>query len=216
MERLILNGLLILFPQFDSISLEVGVMPDESQADVVFCCEAAFTANIMDEFDHDNINGHHVCDGAYFLGSPSRLWSDNSGAFVYTPEQGWMFSNMPELDVHRAEGVKGGMAFMQHLIILDGKYQNTPWSRNPEDIFVYRALCSYNGRLCIVQSEQKMRYDEFEKALMKTGVSDALYLDMGDRWNYAWGRNSSGQVEYLFKENKEKNIYTTNWITFRK
>jgi len=215
-ERLIINGLLILFPQFNSISLEVGVMPTESQQDVVLCCEAAFTDRLLDEFTHDNINGHHVCDGEYFLGSPSSLWSDNSGCFVYTPEGGCLFSSSPELDVRRAEDVKGGMAFMQHLIILDGKYQDVKWSRKPEDINTYRALCRFEGKICIIQSESPIRYDEFEKSLVDLGVSDALYLDMGARWNYAWYRNSDGSVGYLFEENKSINTYTTNWITFRK
>ena len=38
-------------------------MPKAAQKDVVFCCEAAFTGELLDEFKHSNIADNHICNG---------------------------------------------------------------------------------------------------------------------------------------------------------
>jgi hypothetical protein len=49
--------------------------------------------------------------------------------------------------------------------------------------------------------------------LLKAGVVEALYLDMGTGWNYSWYRNEYGDAVEI---HEKWTPYATNWITFYK
>ena len=48
-------NLIIFYPNYSRIDLVCGKMPDKSDANVVFCCEAAFTGQLLPTFNHTNI-----------------------------------------------------------------------------------------------------------------------------------------------------------------
>ena len=54
------NGLVIYYPQYSRIDLVCGKMPDKHDTTVIYCAEAAFTHELLDEFAHSNIDGDHV------------------------------------------------------------------------------------------------------------------------------------------------------------
>ena len=74
-----------------------------------------------------------------------------------------------------------------------------------------RALCERNGKLCIIESRQPLLLIDFIKFLGRYGVTQALYLDMGEGWNYSWYRDNQGIVQYIHPKTHN---YGTNWITF--
>lgn len=42
----------VFYPEYTKIDLVCGQMPKTSQKDVEFCCEAAFTGELVNEFKH--------------------------------------------------------------------------------------------------------------------------------------------------------------------
>ena len=83
---------------------------------------------------------------------------------------------------------------------------------------IYRVLCEKDGRLCIVQSKKVVSFGFFVRCLLALKVTNALYLDMGSGWNYAWYRDVKGIRKEVFPESKKSYFYTyrTNSITFYK
>ena len=83
---------------------------------------------------------------------------------------------------------------------------------------IYRALCEKDGRLCLVESKKIITYEDFVGQLKNFRIDNALYLDMGSGWNYAWYRDKEGKVVERFPESKlaANYKYRTNWITFYK
>ena len=62
------NDLTIYYPQYSDVDLVCGKMPEKTDTNVLFCCEAAFTGELLKEFKHSNIAGHHVSGGKFYRG----------------------------------------------------------------------------------------------------------------------------------------------------
>ena len=200
----------VYYPEYTKVDLVCGQMPKAAQKDVEFCCEAAFTGELLDEFKHSNIADNHICNGVMKKGYSCRA---NTGGFVWGKGK-WKFMRKKDYPT-TANG--WNMGFCQLLIIKDGVVRpiGTKMKNNRN---IYRALCEKNGKLCIVESKKVMTYEFFVKCLNAYKVTHALYLDMGRGWNYAWYRNEKGQVKEIFPESKMAPSYKfrTNWITFYK
>lgn len=203
------DSLTVYSPLFDSIELAVGTMPAATDSSVIFCCAAAFTAQLLNEFSHKNIVGSHVCAGTlYNNGIGASLY----GAFVWSKQGGWKFVSHNDITAElERTAANGGMGFCQNLFI----HNATPCQSIFRDASVnrYRALCEIDGRLCIIDCSVRMPFISFKNALLAIGVSEAIYCDMGAGWNYSWYRMDDGSVKELFPT---PGHYTTNWITFRK
>ena len=53
----------VYYPEYSRVDLVCGQMPKATQKDVEFCCEAAFTGELLNEFKHSNIADNHICNG---------------------------------------------------------------------------------------------------------------------------------------------------------
>ena len=84
----IVKGLRVYYPQFSRIDLVCETMPSKQDTNVIFCAEAAFTHELLDEFAHSNIDGDHVSGGKRFKGADCH---DNSGAFAWFSDTTWEF-----------------------------------------------------------------------------------------------------------------------------
>lgn len=200
----------VYYPDFSRIDLVCGQMPKTSQKDVVFCCEAAFTGELLAEFKHTNIADNHICNGVMKKGYRCKA---NTGGFVWKKGK-WKF--MRKADYPTTES-GWSMGFCQLLIIKDGTARPIG-TKMKDKKNIYRALCEKDGKLCIVESKKYMTYESFVKFLSAYKVTHAIYLDMGRGWNYAWYRTKDGKVKELFPESKYATSYKyrTNWITFYK
>ena len=203
------NGLTVYYPQFSSIDLVCGTMPSQQDTNVVFCAEAAFTHELLDEFDHSNIDGDHVSGGKRYKGAKCK---DNSGAFAWFGDTTWEFVNGEYSELLDSVAAAGGMGFGQAIIIHDGESIRPLWREGTNR---YRALCEKDGRLCIVDSRDEVTYERFVALLEAFAPTHALYMDMGAGWNHSWWRNSDGKVHEIHPV-AEKSRYCTNWITFYK
>ncbi len=85
-------GLNIYYPDFNRIDLVCGKMPSSEDSTVIFCCEAAFTGQILEEFSHGNIAGDHVSGGEYFKGYTCRV---NTGCFTYCDGKWGFYTSDP-------------------------------------------------------------------------------------------------------------------------
>jgi hypothetical protein len=203
-------SLTVYYPDFSRIDLVCGQMPRATDKNVELCCEAAFTGELLNEFRHSNIADNHICNGMMKKGYRCRA---NTGGFVWKKGR-WKFVYKADFPT-TASG--WDMGFCQLLIIKEGVARPiSPKMRKNKTI--YRALCEKDGRLCLVESKKRVTYEDFVGHLRDFRIDNALYLDMGSGWNYAWYRDKEGKVVERFPESKlaANYKYRTNWITFYK
>lgn len=197
--------LLILKPNFSRIDLVCGKMLQKSDSSVILFAEAAYTGELLKEFNHRNIAGDHVSNGKRENGFRCKR---NTGAFVFYKGK-WKFCCEPYSDDLDIAAKNGGAGFAQEMIILDGKQMKT--TRKDSNKNQFRALCELKGNLCIIESKRHITFGDYRKALKTCGVKNAIYLDMGGGWNYAWYRPNRKEIIDLHKHTHN---YCTNWITF--
>lgn len=205
------NGLIIYYPQYTNIDLVAEQMPNPKDQDVLMCCEAAFTGQLLDEFKHSNIAGNHVCKGKLFKGYGAK---SNTGCFAfYADDHSWKFA-MGKYNQHiQAAADRGGMAFGQSMMIYNGVIQKVVVPKKPTSKNEYRALAELNGILCIIDSDGIVEFQSFVQSLKNAGVKHALYLDMGAGWNFSYYRDNNNNINYI---HRAKTKYATNWIVFKK
>ena len=200
------ENLLVYYPEFSRIDLVCGTMPSIEDDDVIFCAEAAFTAQYLDTFSHKNICGPHVSAGVLYDGC-----GQGAAGVMTWAKGGWKFSVSDKANLLKKAAAEDGMGFVQYMVIFDGQVKSKPFKDT--SVNEYRCLCEKNGKLCIADSRASQSFGVFRDALLAYGVKYALYLDMGPGWNYSWWRDSLGVDNEI---HKTKIPYTTNWITFYK
>lgn len=196
------SKLKVYYPQYDSIDLVCGISSPENNHKAIFSCAAAFTGETLEEFKHSNINGDHVSGGTLYKGSPY-----NRGCFVWY-EGRWEFTDKEDAKKSLSKAAEnGGMGFRQILLILNGEKEPAVMTRSN----IYRALCEFGGKLCIIESVSSIPLPEFIDELANIGVRNAIYLDMGG-WNHSWYRKYEHyQVAHI---HTSVHNYYTNWLTF--
>ncbi len=199
--------LIVYTPDYSTVDLACGTMPSVKNSNVIFCAEAAFTGEILDEFKHSNIAGDHVSGGVYNKGYSCKR---NTGAFVYyNGTYKFIYQNYSN-ELKQAAN-NGGMGFSQEMMIHNGQKVKT--IRGASNSNEFRALCERNGKLTIIDTNGVRCFGDFIDDLLSIGVTEALYLDMGPGWNFSWWRDNKGYVNYIHNYRIE---CTTNWITFYK
>ncbi len=63
-----------------------------------------------------------------------------------------------------------------------------------------------------LSSHRQITFGEFKQRLLSFGISDAIYIDMGDGWNHAWYRDKDNIIEL----HPKRHDYCTNWVTIYK
>ena len=203
------DSLTIYTPIYKRIDLVTETMPGKEEKYVILCFEAAFTGEKLDEFKHTNIAGHHVSGGVFYKGYKC---GPNNGVFTWDAKTGWHFYNFSHAKseaVLRKAAENGGMGFCQSLLFHEGKRFSGCFK--PSSVNRYRALCELNGKLCVIDCSRALSFGNFMDGLESLGVSNAIYCDMGDGWNYSWYRQDDGTVKEIFPTPGK---YTTNWVTF--
>jgi len=203
------SGLLIYYPQFGSVGLVTGKMPDTTDISVIFCCSAAFTGECLNEFKHNNIAGDHVSDGTGKRYRGFRC-SRNNGAFVYYNNH-WKFLHKDYSSALDSAAVNYGSGFAQEMIIHDGV--EVPHTRNNGNKNLFRALCEIDGKICVADARENVTFGSFIRHLLEAGATEALYLDMGTGWNHSWYRSELKNPAIII--HPRAHGYCTNWLVFR-
>lgn len=169
-------------------------------------CAAAYTAKRLDYFSHSNILGNHVCSGQLYHGCTSNTYR---GAFVfYNGASKFLYHDWAN-ELNQAS-LNGGCGFAQDMMIHDGEIVDH-WRETTSET-EFRALCLIDGRIAIVDTKGRQSFGLFIERLMKLGVKEAIYLDMGG-WKHSWYRDGQGNAIDIYPN---PNKYATNWITFYK
>lgn len=195
----------VFFPKYNTVDLECGVRPKKSDKSINWCSGAAFQHAIQIGFDDGNIEGYHASKGKY---SDSKYVKDSYGAVTFYNGSFRFEFDDPEAAIKEA-AQNGGSGFMQFRIMRDGELVN---GFNMPRVRSYRVIAEINGNLCIVDSIEMMKFDDFLLKLKELGVTNALYMDMGAGWNYSWYRKENGNVKTLFGL---KVPWSHNWVVFR-
>lgn len=193
------------------ISMTDSVIPSETDSTILLCVEAAFTGELLKEFKTTNVGGDYVVDGIFRKGYKCKA---NTG-FLYADKTIFTISSSE----HCAEWIdkakkNNGTLFQQILIVQNGinVYQGKPIK--PTTSNIYRSACILNdGNFAIIQSLKSLPLKDFITSLIKMGVSDALYLDMGTGWNYGWYRET--QKEAPTRLFDYRTPYQTNWLLIK-
>lgn len=201
------RGLIIYYPHFVTIDLACGTMPSKGDSAVNFCCEASFTGQYLDEFNHFNVAGDHVSSGVRYHGFRCRK---NTGAFVYY-DGGWKFLYKDFSNELDSAAFHGGMGFGQEMMIHEG--EEVAHVRSLSNVNLFRALCEIDGRLCIADATDYFAFGTFIAKLKAAGATEALYLDMGSGWNFSWYREFEGGA--ATEIHPHIHDFTTNWVVFR-
>lgn len=204
------DSLTVYRPIYKRIDLVTAMMPGKEQKDVILCFEAAFTGELLREFRHTNIAGHHVSGGVFHKGYKCGA---NNGVFTWDAKTGWHFYHYGHTKseaVLQQAAANGGMGFCQSLLFHKGKRLKGCYFK-ASSVNRYRALCELDGKLCVIDCARYLSFDSFMDGLATLGVTNAIYCDMGRGWNYSWYRQDDGTVKEIFPTPGK---YTTNWVTF--
>lgn len=201
------GGLTIYYPITDSIGLKCFNPPSpDKDSSIIFCCAAAFTRyDKPHNNNHLNIAGDHVCSGVREQGYPCI---NNTGAFVfYNGKWKFLFDTYShELD---SAAIHHGCGFGQEMIIHKRKLCKAV--RTDTDFHKYRALCEFNGRLCIIETKEATLFSNFKNILSEIGVSEAIYIDMG-KYGYSWYREYADSNASVIMGTIQPSA--TNWLVF--
>jgi len=207
--------LLIFYP--DSLcrfDLACGVMPSADDEQVLFCGAGAFTRDTQQVFSHQRIFGPHLSQGdSVRVGYIDAGQEPNYGIFAYAEGRGVF---LPLADSVRLPDIaaRGGMAFTQHWVVRESSVWPR-WTFRADRTTHFRVIAEHDGRICIIESRQAVRYDRFLDYLTAYGVSNAMNMDMGPGWNHSFCRDASSRLHILHPA-ALRSPCCTNWFTIRR
>lgn len=206
----------IYYPPTDSIALRCFIRPEpQKDLDIVFCCAAAFTLDFKKDADHKRICSSHVSEGIYYRKTEGQ--QRYTGAFVSYNHK-WSFFYQKDADpaafdtAFQNAAMYYGTGFSQEMMIHKGK--KVPTTRPLNNVNLFRALCEIDGRLCVVDARESKAFGNFIDDLLGAGVQEAIYMDMGNGWNYSWYRENIGETAVFIHQDYQE--AATNWLVFYK
>lgn len=104
---------------------------------------------------------------------------------------------------------QGGYFFRQYPSVANGAMVEN----RPENASFRRALCNFNGKLCIIGCTDRVLMNDFSQALAHLGVSDAILLVGGTA--DGWYRDAEGNICPI-ATSTARNAKYINYIVFRK
>lgn len=194
----------------DHVMLVTDSLPGPEDPGMLLRVAAAFTGK-----DLRTVCGDHVVAGELQRGYDDETCTGHLLAI------GTQVSIRPnsDLDASVTAAVQGGgYLFQQCLIVEDGAghVERIPQAiRDREAHIIYRAACTMNdGSFAVIQGMDEMYCHEFVDGLVKLGVQQALYLDMGT-WAYGWHREFNGDPIVELAPRFGNTRYQTNWLIVR-
>lgn len=104
-----------------------------------------------------------------------------------------------------------GAYFQQMLLLKDGDTVECTIFRKQKPTF-RRCLAWYNGRGVVIESVDRLTFEDFANALKEVGIKDAIYLDMGT-WSDGFVRLKDKTI-FSIGHLKYNTKYQTNWLRY--
>lgn len=205
------GDLICLKPDMNRLRMDMvcGEIPSAENDSIILAFAGAFTGTEFDK-GHSNIAGDHVSGGRRYRGYRCRR---NTGAFTWSPVSGPQFHYQDYSRVLDKVAGENGMGFAQEMMIHEGR--RVPTTRPSGNKNVFRALClDADGKVALYESQGEITFGNFIKALLSQGVTEALYTDMGQGWNYCFyhTNNADKMPQYLHSLPMP---YASNFITIK-
>ncbi len=139
-----------------------------------------------------------------------KISADLSGFCLIRDKKPWVL-NQSQMKVGglRKWAQFGTSVFQQDLLVQDG--HRVPIA-HAAALNWWRALVIFSDRFEVVENVDRIRRDAFQAALIKIGVQQAIYLDMGT-WSEGAYYSSAKRVVKIGKMRKNTSKQT-NWLVF--
>ena len=190
--------LYVLTPYNATPELFVGQL-DTTDNSVLFAAQAADLRR-----DNGKIVGAFVCAGeplSWGLSKKGYCAIFGDSITVGMAENSPLFEQATDV---------GGYFFRQYPAVSEGKMVEN----KPENRSYRRALCTLNGKSCIVYTTDRVMMNDFSTALVKLGVRDAIFLvgSTAHGWYRQAADNSVVQLGYPVAPNMKY----VNYLVFRR
>ena len=205
------GDLLCLKPDMSRLRMDMvcGEVPSASNDSIILAFAGAFTGKDLNA-GHSNVAGDHVCAGHRYKGYRCKR---ANGAFTWSEASGPRFFYKDYDSALAAAASERGMGFTQEMMIHGGAA--VPTTRPAGNKHVFRALClDSDGALALYESQGAIRFGDFISALLSLGVTEALYTDMGQGWNYCFYRSNPAEASPSFLH-AQSLPFASNFITIR-
>ncbi|MBQ9588127.1 MAG: hypothetical protein IJR26_09760 [Bacteroidales bacterium] len=186
----------ILTPYNVIPELHLGII-DTSDADILFAALAA---------DLGRDKGKIV--GAFVHKGEPRSWGLSKRGYCAIFDDEITLGVADNSPLFEQATEQGGSFFRQYPSVDNGKMV----PNNPENRSFRRALCAYEGKVCIIVSTNRVLMNDFSAALVKLGVKNAVFL-VGSTED-GWYRSEDGSLTRLGKK-YAKNNPNINYLVFR-
>ena len=190
--------LYILTPYNATPELFVGQL-DTTDNSVLFAAQAADLRR-----DNGKIVGAFVCAGeplSWGLSKKGYCAIFGDSITVGMAENSPLFEQATDV---------GGYFFRQYPAVSEGKMVEN----KPENRSYRRALCTLNGKTCVVYTTDRVMMNDYSTALVKLGVRDAIFLvgSTAHGWYRQAADNSVVQLGYPVAPNMKY----VNYLVFRR
>lgn len=176
--------------------------PDSNSEYIALSVAAAFTASNLKD-----VVGDYICKGQLH---PNK--SDVETGFCLILKDTIIIDSLSSSTVYKAMAQKqSGAYFQQMLILKGGDTVECTIFRKQKPTF-RRCLAIYNGRGVVIESVDRLTFENFANALKEVGIKDAIYLDMGT-WSEGFIRlkdKSLFSIGHLRYNTKRQ----TNWLRY--
>ena len=186
----------ILTPYNTMPELVLGT-PDSNDTDILLATLAA---------DVRRDNGKIV--GAFVLAGEPLSWGLSKRGYCAISEDGIAVGVAENSPLFEQATEHGGSFFRQYPAVDKGKMVHN----NPQNISFRRALCTFDDKVCIVVSTDRLLMNDFSTALVKLGVQNAIFLVGGTA--DGWYRTADGKASRLGYKKVEGNAFL-NYLVFR-
>lgn len=198
-----------IFPKLNIYQLINGkpgytvIRPQKENQKYLLAIAASFTAK-----DLKTVIGNHIVDGVKIQGT-----GNPSGYCAIIGKKMVIKSSKDSLQYYTNKAIsKKGDLFRQILLIRNGKA--VPCDPFRGRALILRAITLYQNKPTVIETEGNATIEDFVNAMLKIGVTNAIYCDMGS-WSYAWYRNIDG-IAKDFGTNFMNTDHQTNWFVFEK
>lgn len=171
----------------------------------------------IDTTDIDFIFASHAADlgrdkgkiiGAFVYNGEPRSWGLSKKGYCAIFDDEITMGVAENSPLFEQATETGGSFFRQYPSVDNGEMV----PNKPENSSFRRALCSLNGKVCIVACTNRALMNDFSTALVKLGVMNAIFLVGGNA--DGWYRDENGTMIRLGKK-YIKNNPNINYLVFR-
>lgn len=176
--------------------------PDSNSNEIALSVACAFTSSNLKD-----VVGDYVCRGQLYSNK-----SDVETGFCLILKDTIIIDSLANSSIYKSMAQKqAGAYFQQMLLLKSGDTVECSIFRKQKPTF-RRCLAIYNGRGVIIESVDRLTFENFANALKEIGIRDAIYLDMGT-WSEGFVRLKDKSI-FSIGHLKHNTKRQTNWLRY--